>query len=532
MNKDVIYIDVEDDITIVVGKIKSSTNKIVALVPPNRTGVLQSAVNMRLIARTAEQAGKRVVLISHNSALASLAAAAKIPVARTLQSKPELAKPPVLKMDGDDIIEGEMLPVGELDEANRKQDDKAIEAAIASNDREGQRGATPKKKTKVPNFSTFRKRLLLIGGGVALLVVFLVWAIWLAPRATIFISAKSNPVTVDRNVRLTLDGESSVSDGVIRAVRQEQKQDISVEFTASGTKRVGDKATGTMRLTRTSVSSLPLSVPSGTMFSAGDYRFTSTEAATLSGSGIGADGVIQDAVTVKVQAVEVGEEFNLSSRQYSSNVGGFTAMGSAMSGGTSRQVTVVSDEDIAKATEKLSEQKADGLKKKLISSFDSTSVAIEESFRQQQASPVPSVAVDAEASSPVTLKSTVTASMLAVSRNNLSNFLNESIKKEISGRTAQKIYDDGMKDVRFAQFTESDSGAMVRITANGSVGPQIDESSVKEQARGKRYGDVQTRLEEIDGVEDVDVKFWPFWVRVVPGDTGRITVEFKLKNVD
>ncbi len=531
MNKDVIYIDVEDDITIIVGKIKSSTNKIVAIVPPSRTGVLQSAVNMRLIARTAEQVGKRVVLISHNPALASLAAAAKIPVARTLQSKPELAKPPVLKVDGDDIIEGEMLPVGELDEANRKQDDKAIEAAIASSDGERQKGATS-KKTKVPNFSAFRKRLLLIGSGVALLVVFLVWAIWFAPRATIFISAKSNPVTVDRNVRLTLDGESSVSNGVIRVVRQEQKQDISVEFTASGTKRVGDKATGTMRLTRTSVSSLPLSVPSGTMFSAGDYRFASTEAATLSGSGIGTDGVIQDAVTVKVQAVEVGEEFNLSSRQYSSNVGGFTAMGSAMSGGTSRQVTVVSEGDIAKATEKLSEQKADGLKKKLISSFDSTSVVIEESFRQQQASPVSSTAVDAEASSPVTLKSTITASMLAVSRNNLSNFLNESIKKEISGRAAQKIYDDGMKDVRFAQFTEGDSGAMVRITANGSVGPQIDEASVKEQARGKRYGDVQTRLEEIDGVEDVDVKFWPFWVRVVPGDIGRIAVEFKLKNVD
>ena len=47
MNKDIIYIDVEDDITAIIGKIKASKEKIVALVPPKRIGVLQSAVNLR-----------------------------------------------------------------------------------------------------------------------------------------------------------------------------------------------------------------------------------------------------------------------------------------------------------------------------------------------------------------------------------------------------------------------------------------------------------------------------------------------------
>jgi hypothetical protein len=55
MNKDVIYIDVEDDITAIIGKVKGAKEKIVALVPPKRIGVLQSAVNLRLIARAAKQ---------------------------------------------------------------------------------------------------------------------------------------------------------------------------------------------------------------------------------------------------------------------------------------------------------------------------------------------------------------------------------------------------------------------------------------------------------------------------------------------
>src|ERR1700758_1329961 len=90
--KDVIYIDVEDDITAIIGKVKATKEKIVALVPPKRTGVLQSAVNLKLLARTADQSKKRLVIITHNAALSSLAASADIPVAKTLQSRPEIAK--------------------------------------------------------------------------------------------------------------------------------------------------------------------------------------------------------------------------------------------------------------------------------------------------------------------------------------------------------------------------------------------------------------------------------------------------------
>ena len=67
MNKDVIYIDVEDDITTIISKIKASKERIIALVPPRRIGVLQSAVNIRLLARAATSADKRIVLITNDS---------------------------------------------------------------------------------------------------------------------------------------------------------------------------------------------------------------------------------------------------------------------------------------------------------------------------------------------------------------------------------------------------------------------------------------------------------------------------------
>ena len=44
MNKDVIYIEPEDDITDIITKIEKSKEKIVALVPPKKAGVFRSVV--------------------------------------------------------------------------------------------------------------------------------------------------------------------------------------------------------------------------------------------------------------------------------------------------------------------------------------------------------------------------------------------------------------------------------------------------------------------------------------------------------
>ncbi len=539
MNKDVIYIDVEDDITNIVSKIKDSKARIVALVPPKRVGILQSAVNMRLLNRAAENAEKRIVLITSDQALSGLAAAARIPVAKTLQSRPEIAEIPAIDVDdGDDVIDGSEIPVGELaDKATpkaRNKADDAIDAAIAE-DEKPTKPAKPAKpagkgKPKVPDFNVFRKKLVLIGGGIVLFVLFMVWAIWFAPHATVVITAKTTTSTVDKSVTLKQDGKVDATNNTIKSLRQEQKKDISVDFTPTGKKKVGEKASGTMHLVRTSVSSLTLTIPAGTSFSSGDYTFVSTEPASLSGTSIGPGGVIQSVATVKVQATQVGSEYNLSSRSYSSNVSGFSAAGTAMSGGSSREVTVVSADDVAKAKVKLDAQKDASLQSAVKALFPSSSIVINESYQEARSNPTPSVAVDHEASGTVQLKTTVTASMQGIDRSDMKQFLEDTLKKEIGSKKNQKIYNDGSNEVKFAQYSERNNAVQVRLTANAKIGPEIDEHKVKEQVKGRNYGDVQSSLESIEGVQDVDTKFSPFWVRTVPNNDKHISIEFKLDN--
>lgn len=539
MNKDVIYIDVEDDITNIVSKIKDSKARIVALVPPKRVGILQSAVNMRLLNRAAENAEKRIVLITSDQALSGLAAAARIPVAKTLQSRPEIAEIPAIDVDdGDDVIDGSEIPVGELaDKATpkaRNKADDAIDAAIAE-DEKPTKPAKPAKpagkgKPKVPDFNVFRKKLVLIGGGIVLFVLFMVWAIWFAPHATVVITAKTTTSTVDKSVTLKQDGKVDAANNTIKSLRQEQKKELSVDFTPTGKKKVGEKASGSMKLIRTSVSSLTITIPAGTSFSSGDYTFVSTEPATLSGTSIGPGGVIQSSATVQVQATQVGSEYNLSSRSYSSNVSGFSAVGSSMNGGSSREVTVVSAADVAKAKAKLDAQKDPSLQSAVKALFPSSSIVINESYQEARSNPTPSVAVDHEASGTVQLKTTVTASMQGIDRSDMKQFLEDTLKKEIGSKKNQKIYNDGSNEVKFAQYSERNNAVQVRLTANAKIGPEIDEHKVKEQVKGRNYGDVQSSLESIEGVQDVDTKFSPFWVRTVPNNDKHISIEFKLDN--
>ena len=532
MTKDVIYIDVEDDITTIISKIKASEDRIIALVPPARYGVLQSAVNMRLLKRAADLSKKRIVIISSSQALSQLAASAKIPVAKNLQSKPEIVDVPVMKTDDGDIIDGSSLPVGELAAAAEVKQigSKAVDEVIGQNSVaavESPKRSAKKSSPKVPNFSTFRKKLFIFGGLGVLLVGFLVWAIWFAPRATVVITAKTTPVTVDSNVRLLVGGETDVKASTIKALQQTQTSELSVEFTATSEKNVGEKATGTVRLTSDSYSALlsGIDIPAGTrLTSTSGKEYLTNSAVSLSISG--------NTKSVSITAAERGSSYNGASGNLNGTPASVNATitGGATTGGTDKTAIVVSQEDIDKAARVLAEKKDDGLRAKVEGLFSESNTIIKETYQETRSDPTPSVNIDEEATGPVTLKTTVTASMMAVDRSEMEKFLRTSIETEIDGMKSQKIYSNGSKDVKFSQFVAEEAGPRVRMTANGKIGPVIKEDEVKDQAAGKSYGDIQTSLESIDGVRDVDTKFWPFWVRTVPKDTNRIMVEFKIED--
>ena len=548
MNKDIIYIDVEDDITAIIGKIKASSDKIVALVPPKRIGVLQSAVNLRLLARTAETNNKHLVLITNNQALVALSAVAKIPVAKNLQSKPEIAEIAALEIDeGEDVIDGSQLPVGELAKTADDIQTDEVSEAIGTIDIEGDSPGTintmPKNTVKsgikVPDFSRFRKKLFISIALVPIVIAFFVWAIWFAPAAKIIITANTSPAPVSMALKLGGTTATDISKNTIQTISKQIKKDVSVDFTATGQKDLGAKAAGSITIRNCDYSD-GFSLPPGTEFTTDSNQvFVSTvsvsvpkftglpSACTLAGNNAGK-------ATVTVQASASGETYNNAGVSYaisgipiSANV---DAIGTAMIGGTTRMATVVTADDIQKAGQALVDLSTDDTKQQLIKQFTNGETVITDSFVVSHADAVSVPAVGAEATGgKAKLTSATTFSITAIAKSELEAFLNDALNKQINNKT-QRIYNNGIDKISLSGYLKTDSVSTINIATTGQIGPNIDSASIKEQVKGMRYGDIQALLSGIQGVSNVDTKFSYFWVNTVPNDVKKIDVEFVLQN--
>jgi hypothetical protein len=555
MNKDIIYIDVDDDITTIIGKVKGAKNKVVALVPPKRTGVLQSAVNLRLLARAAQQSGKHLVLISSNPALGALAAAASIPVARNLQSKPEIAETSEeIEDEGEDIIDGAELPIG--DHARTGEDaaafaSPAVDDAIRDNVAEETprtvpslpvrrtRGVAGKRSVNIPNFDTFRKKLAVgIGVGV-LLIGFLVWATWFAPHARILITARTVGTSANSKVTFTPEGKTDMTAGTLKAVRQQIKKEASaVTFDATGSKTVGEKSKGEV-VFQNCESDTAVTVPAGTGVSAGGRTYITEAAAAVPGAkGFAVCTQAGQSTAVAIVAQDIGEEydadkdtrFNVAGHSNSSTSFYFRAVATTdITGGSKKTVTVVSAADVQKAADQLAGQNNDSAKKQLTGKFGSDAVAIDQTFTVDKGELKSSPAVDAEApDGKAQLTGSLVFTMLGVEKSEAGRFLDAHFAKQLEGKSDQRVYDNGASKISFVDVASENNVHTGTLVATAKIGPKIEDKTVKSEARGKRYGDVQSNLGRIPGIENVDIKFSPFWVRTVPNDEKRISIEFNL----
>ena len=548
MKKDVIYVDIEDDITSIIEKVKAAEAKIVALVPPKRIGSLQSVVNLKLLQRAAASADKRVVLITSDNALAALAGGVAIPVAKNLQSKPEIPVVAPVEVDDEDVINGEEMPIGELAKTAPTPDPDEIivpdaisapaapsaNATRVPNVLGGAAAAAaskaPRKGPAIPNFDSFRNKLFIGGGLAVLLIAFLVWALFFAGKATVAITAKTNAVNIDKVLRLDPNATLDADQGVLKPVTQTVKKTSSVDFDATGKKDVGERATGTLTLSY-SQELQSVTVPAGSRFTtATGKQFTSDTTVTVPKPTISGGKIVPGTATVAATAAAIGEEYNVGAQSLTSNdVDVDASFGQATSGGSKRQVTVVSDDDVAKAKEKLATQNADQIKKDLKQQFKSDSVVINESFKADAANPVSTPKVGEEATR-AKLTAETTYTLIGVSRDDLKNVFNAYTNAKLENKTDQKIYEAGDNNVQFSEFQALDGGVYsVKAQATAQVGPKIDEKDLAKQLKGKRSGEIIQTVENIDGVENVDVKFSPFWVTKAPA-AEKIKITFVLKN--
>lgn len=541
--KDTIYIDIDDEITSIIEKVQDSPHKIVALVLPKRAAMLQSIVNMKLLKRSADDANKSLVLITSEAGLLPLAGAVGIHAAKTLQSKPEIPKAPVMQSDETEVSEDAELdptkPIGALAAASLVDTDDTIE--VDSPEEEAAVSAASKSKSKkkekklrVPNFGKFRTRLFLGGLAVVLLLVGWYFASFVLPKATITIKTDTSSVTSDLTVTVRpgleeLNEEQSVVPGDQEELRKTDTQKTA----ATGQKDIGKKASGEVTLSLTDCSQDEVTIPAGTGVSSGDLTFITTSDATLVAVQFGnqcrnSDFPQFSSETVGVTAQNAGDQYNVAAKSYSvsghSNVAG---QGTEMTGGTSKVVKVVRQEDIDTAKKTLLERNDDAAKEELSNQLEANGYfPISETFKTGKSEVASTPNVGDEASE-VTITSTVVYTMTGLKTSELEKLIAKDVEGEID-TSRQAISDYGLDQAVFRVLgAESNGDVRLSIQTVVTAGPQIDEAQLKEEIKGKKKGETVELIKSRPGVTDVEIDFSPFWVFSTPRDTDKITITFE-----
>jgi len=566
--RDTIYVDTEDDITSIIEKVKKSDSPVVALVPPARVGTLQSVVNLKLLQRAVKTQRKKLVLVTNDKALVGLAAGLKLFVAKNVNAQAEIPASDEENVLDNDIIDGDEISIGELaalpsDSGKRreKSEDKEVSAAVAAietddkikNDHDADgipddeprpKAPKPKKNKRIPDFNSFRKKLLIFGGIGVLLIAFLVWAIVFAPHGTITVKAQTANKNVSATVTLSSDSSSNPSANVLNPIIKQKKNNETLSFDATGTKDIGDKATGKVVIYNSS-SNAPITISAGTTLAKGNYQFTLASSVTVPGcqvysyshGNITCSTALADAgvsSATAVTATNIGPEYNLAANSqlsistYNSSAVWAVVNADGITGGSRETAKVVQQSDIDLATEKLKNQiDADKVKSDLTTQMGSGATAIPDSFDVSYGTfnSTPAVGEAPANGKQPSLSVEVTYTLIGIANNDLNALLNAQLETQIDGKTDQKIFDNGLKSVQFKNFQAAGSGFTVAVSTTGKIGPQLDENQIKEMSVGKQSGEIREALTKISGVDDVQVKFSPFWVRSVSA-TNKLTVNF------
>lgn len=453
-----------------------------------------------------------------------------------------------LKHDHDEVQELPANPVVALsDESESKveldDDEDMVEDEVGQDDKK------PKIKLNLPSLPSFNfnlkppklnlpklsfsagsNRPLFIIVGLALAALGVFAAYYYVPAATVSVVVQAKPLT--ETINITLKGDATKVDqeaSIVPATYTTKEISGSGEVSVTGTKTIGDPAKG--EVTIYNRTSLPKTLLKGTALTANSLKFTLDSDVTVASKSAGADYVdVPGKASVKVTAsafgtagnLKSGTEFTIASFTKDSFVAKNDA---ALTGGTSQEVTVVSEADKAALLNSLKTKLSAELKDSLLpdqSSGENFFVVeddlkiIEEKFSSKVGDTATSLSAEV----------TLSMGVLTYNQNDIQQLVKNTIESSVpAGYVRTEI-----EPTITLRDTKVEEGGDVTATADVTlyVASSIDTAGIIEAVKGKKYGDATNFLSRIPSVINSQISLTPNLpprLSSLPINKGRITIK-------
>lgn len=533
MEDNVIYIEADEEITSIVDRLHKAQSKEVTLVIPRGAVVAQSVMNLKLLQREATNAKKKIGVVTSDPVAASMISQAGIAILDSVKNKrvviePKNKKPQDLPSEVDlTVKENPAVPVHHFQEREiDTKDDKKVDEPKASSFDTHEVDVSPRVTEHGPlprgAFAPARKRSSkAFFVFVVVLIVAVILGAIIIPNSQVTLVVAGEKYERDLDINVATDQKvPSVEQAQVPGDFVEADTQVNDQFNASGTKNVGEKAKGTATISNDS--GVDQALVSGSKLSGGGLAFVTTADANAPKATLNSAGdKVAGKVTVEVQAEGAGDKYNVSGLVVSVPKDKLSGKIESTSGGSTKELTVVSAEDIAAAKAALEKKAQDQLKTDIGKKAGGVVMDGAVQFETTQSSP--SVQEGTEAANfQMTLKQKGKALVFkeAVFRETYIDILRRGIPPEKD--LVFSASDEIVTQVGDSDFTNG------KMTVKGSIKTQIvpkfNTGVIKKDLVAKSPVDAKEKLGELDHVKRVDVVITPAWFKRMPLVAARINV--------
>jgi hypothetical protein len=371
------------------------------------------------------------------------------------------------------------------------------------------------------------KRIFAIGGA-ALVALFVLGftLLWYLSKATVVIYV--SPKSIDEKTEVVFDTSISSADFTRKVLPAELlNTQVAGDKTGSttGTKTIGDKAKGSVKIQNGTASNINLSA--GTIIvSSGDLRFSTNSSASVSAA---LSPSQPGTATIDVTATDIGSQYNLAKDEtfkvsnYPKAEVDAVAI-SDFSGGSSREISAVSDEDQKSLEKELTNELLEKAKDKLAVDLGEDKLFVAESINPEVTSRSFSNKVGDEASTlKLSLDLGVTA--VAVDKKIFNDFARDVLKGKLP---SGYVLRDEQLTVEYDLVDIDDGVYDMDATIGANLLPDLKLEEIKKNIAGRSPLLAENYLTSIPGFTRAEIKLKPNLpgkLRVLPRMTKNIQIE-------
>lgn len=542
----VFFLELDDEITSAVGRLRGVSDPSVALVLPAGSRIASSRINFRLLAREATARGARLAVVSPEAPARALAIAAGLPAYGTVREYesamaggegataggPEapIAAPAPAGGPPDETVAADTLSAAAVSTAGAAgaaagESARAPELPVAHAPR---RLTLPRPRGRAAIVAILV--LVVLGGGSAAGAYFVLpeARITLVPRVETF-GPLTVQVTADTNV-----SEVDPGAGTVPAAWVDVPVDAQGTFKATGVKVTETKATGSV--TFSNLDPTPdgaQSIPAGSIVKTqSGIAFRTESDIVVAKAKLQGLRIIPSSKSVDVEAVKAGTTGNVAAGTITVIPPGYSSEflkvtnPRATSGGTHVETKVVKQSDYDAAVNELTDQLLKTFQGKLASGNVASegALVVPESGTLDPATFAPAAAelVGKEMES-FDLSAQATGHVVTVATADFDSIGAERLRA--SKVPPGYVLFDQTVNVEYRQLTSSDpSKPLFEVTAQGQGYRQIDPAEVKAQVLGRSVEEARTILARYG---DPTIALTPDWFGTIPRFDWRVTVEVR-----